>query len=588
MSKAATLGRLVSLGKQLEDGQVTLNEIPGVVGAFDPTAAFAITNTTDSTSPTTGSIQTSGGIGIAKKLYAHGGINIGTATGGVGQSQITNRSSLVYPSGAYVLKLDNPDATSVYALHITNSTNYGTVWLKGNEFILTSGSSEVLLASPSVVSIKQTTAATTSATGALVVSGGVGIGGALYAGSIQDTAIGSTTANTGAFTTLTSSSTTDSSSSITGAVTIAGGMGIAKKLYIGGTLNVTGALTGTAGTFTTITSTDTTDSTNKTSGAVTIAGGLGVAKNLYVGGNLNVDGNITLSGNLTVNGTTTTINTTTLSIADNIITLNSDFTTGAPSENAGIEVLRGTSSSVSIRWNETTDTWQFTNDGTNFYTLPTSDINTTYGISAETTTNGVHLRLTGSDSTTDNVKFTNGSGITLTRTDADTITVTNSGVTSIYGTNSQVVTNANVGSITLSLPQDIATGSNVQFGSLGIGTTASGTTGEIRTTGDITAFYSASDIRVKENINSVHGVLDKLKELSLYSFNYIDRPDRKMLGLMAQELVKDFPELVYETTPFTNMSGVDKIYAVNYSLISAILVQAINELNQKLTKLLGD
>lgn len=57
---------------------------------------------------------------------------------------------------------------------------------------------------------------------------------------------------------------------------------------------------------------------------------------------------------------------------------------------------------------------------------------------------------------------------------------------------------------------------------------------------------------------------------------------------MAQELVKDFPELVYETTPFTNMSGVDKIYAVNYSLISAILVQAINELNQKLTKLLGD
>lgn len=553
MSKAATLARLVSAGQQLDDGQVTLNEIPGVLGAFDPTAVFTILNTSDSTSPITGAIQVSGGIGVGKKLYAHGGINIGTATGGVGQSQITNRSALVYPAGTYVLKLDNPDATSVYALHITNSTNYGGVWLKNNEFILTSGTSEVLLASPSAVSIKQTTAATTNATGALVVAGGMGIGGALYAGSIQNTPIGSTTANTGAFTTLTSSSTTESSSSITGAVTIAGGVGIAKKLYVGGTLNVASTLTGAASSFTTIASTDTTDSSSKTSGAVTIAGGLGVAKNLYIGGNLYVE------------GTTTTINTATLNIADNLITLNSDFISGTPAQDAGIEVLRGSSATVGIKWNESTDAWQFTNDGTNYYNIPTGGVTS--------------------------VGLTGGTGITITGgpiTSTGSITVTNSGVTSIYGTNSQVVTSANVGSIVLSLPQDIATGSNVRFGSLGIGTTASGTTGEIRTTGDITAFYSASDIRVKENINSVHGVLDKLKELSLYSFNYIDRPDRKMLGLMAQELVKDFPELVYETTPFTNMSGVDKIYAVNYSLVSAILVQAINELNQKLTKLLGD
>lgn len=79
--------------------------------------------------------------------------------------------------------------------------------------------------------------------------------------------------------------------------------------------------------------------------------------------------NVTVSGNLTVSGTTTSVNTTTLNVADNIITLNSDVTTGAPTENAGIEVLRGSSSTVSIRWNETTDKWQYTNDGTTFQDL---------------------------------------------------------------------------------------------------------------------------------------------------------------------------------------------------------------------------
>ena len=78
--------------------------------------------------------------------------------------------------------------------------------------------------------------------------------------------------------------------------------------------------------------------------------------------------NLTITGNLTVSGTTTTINSATLNIADNQITLNSDVT-GAPSENAGLKVERGTSTDVDIRWNETDDKWQFTNDGTNYTNL---------------------------------------------------------------------------------------------------------------------------------------------------------------------------------------------------------------------------
>ena len=52
-----------------------------------------------------------------------------------------------------------------------------------------------------------------------------------------------------------------------------------------------------------------------------------------------------------------------------------------------------------------------------------ADGNTTYGISAETVSGGVNLRLTGSDSSIDNVKLTAGSNITLTRTTADEITI---------------------------------------------------------------------------------------------------------------------------------------------------------------------
>jgi len=55
-----------------------------------------------------------------------------------------------------------------------------------------------------------------------------------------------------------------------------------------------------------------------------------------------------------------------------------------------------------------------------------SDTNTTYAISAETATGGVNLRLTGSDASTDDVKLAQGSNITLTRTDANTITIAGS------------------------------------------------------------------------------------------------------------------------------------------------------------------
>jgi hypothetical protein len=77
---------------------------------------------------------------------------------------------------------------------------------------------------------------------------------------------------------------------------------------------------------------------------------------------LQTSGDVVVGGDLTVNGTTTTLNTETLLVEDNIVVLNSGIT-ASPTLNSGIEVERGTSDNVSMRWNESTDRWEFTNDG---------------------------------------------------------------------------------------------------------------------------------------------------------------------------------------------------------------------------------
>jgi hypothetical protein len=86
--------------------------------------------------------------------------------------------------------------------------------------------------------------------------------------------------------------------------------------------------------------------------------------------------NLTVTGDLTVSGTTTSINTETLTVDDNIIILNNNAT-GAPSQNAGIEVERGSSTNVALRWNETSDKWEITEDGSEYL-----EIGTTADISA--------------------------------------------------------------------------------------------------------------------------------------------------------------------------------------------------------------
>jgi hypothetical protein len=88
-------------------------------------------------------------------------------------------------------------------------------------------------------------------------------------------------------------------------------------------------------------------------------------------GIVEVNGDVSVVGNLSVTGTTTTLNTEEVLIKDNIIVLNSTVV-AAPTQDSGIEIERGTSSNVRLMWDETTDTWVQTRNGTDYVVLPVS------------------------------------------------------------------------------------------------------------------------------------------------------------------------------------------------------------------------
>lgn len=120
-------------------------------------------------------------------------------------------------------------------------------------------------------------------------------------------------------------------------------------------------------------------------GSVTV----GLPDDVTVSNNLSVGQNLTVTGNLTVNGNTTTLNTETLAVEDNKVLLNSSVT-GAPSADAGVEIERGTSTNVELRWNETADKWQFTNDGSAYLNIASNtDVDTAYSNAASYTDNAI-------------------------------------------------------------------------------------------------------------------------------------------------------------------------------------------------------
>lgn len=104
--------------------------------------------------------------------------------------------------------------------------------------------------------------------------------------------------------------------------------------------------------------------------------------------------------------------------------------------------------------------------------------------------------------------------------------------------------------------------------------------GAIRADSDITAFYNFSDIKLKENIEPIENALSKVDALNGYTFNYKNKPDTRVAGVIAQELIQVLPEAVYEV-----VDGDETNMAVRYDNIIALLIEAVKDLKAEVEDL---
>jgi len=95
--------------------------------------------------------------------------------------------------------------------------------------------------------------------------------------------------------------------------------------------------------------------------------------------------------------------------------------------------------------------------------------------------------------------------------------------------------------------------------------------GVVNRTSDGTLTTATSDVRMKENIRTLQGGLDKIMQLRGVSFTWKTNPEYGIrIGFIAQEVEKVIPELVF-TNPADGYKG------VNYAEMNAVLVEAIKE-----------
>jgi len=380
-----------------------------------------------------------------------------------------------------------------------------------------------------------------------------------------------------------------------------------RDLYLSGsTIQLGSATLSSSGSSVTIGAID-----NTPIGATTAS--TGAFTTLSASSNASVGGNLTVTGNLTINGTTTTINSTTIAVDDKNIVLGDVATPTDTTADGGGITLKGATDKT-FNWVDATDAWTSSEhlnlaSGKAFYINGTSVLSgstlgsgvtasslTSVGTISSGTWQGTAIAnaylANSSVTVTAGTGLSGGGAVSL----GGSVTLSNAGVTSAVAGTGVSVSGA-TGAVTFSIGQAVATSSNVQFNSLGVGTAGSGTAGQIRATNEITAYYS--DKRLKENIKPIENALAKTLQLHgvtynanevAESFGYTNKETQ--VGLLAQDVQAVLPEVVVPA-PFditvkdgkeVSKSGEDYM-TVKYEKIVALLVEAIKELNDKVESL---
>jgi hypothetical protein len=171
----------------------------------------------------------------------------------------------------------------------------------------------------------------------------------------------------------------------------------------------------------------------------------------------------------------------------------------------------------------------------------------------------------------------NSTYVTLNVNTSNTAIATTQWVKNVL--NSGNTFNMYAGPYSNTMNQNVNTANTVQFNSLGVGTAGSGTTGEIRATNNITAYYS--DDRLKTRLGNIENALAKVMSLNGFQYEanetaqalgYTVKPE---VGLSAQEVQAVLPEVVVP-------APIDEQYlTIHYERVIPLLVEAIKELKKE-------
>jgi hypothetical protein len=220
----------------------------------------------------------------------------------------------------------------------------------------------------------------------------------------------------------------------------------------------------------------------------------------------------------------------------------------------------------------------------------------TYGVSAinqqASATTTVTIRMAPNDSfivyyaqeSGNNQDLLAAGGLTrLTITQLDNVMGT-TGPTGSTGITGTIGYTGPTGSSSQWLNTMTGTGTYIYYsqGNVGIGTSNPTSTlhvvGDIYATGDVTAF---SDARYKTNLQPLTNCLEQVKDIQGIRYEtlppYVNPSHKTHIGLLAQDVERQFPELV-KTDEFGMKS-------LNYSQMVAVLLECIKELNQRVERL---